>query len=210
MKKLFSLICAATFFSCNASAADVLNVENNSTNVLAGTSFSPAEYIYKEKLGTEIELYTRYAQYFTNFRANGDASKVQLVLESEDSYLRYYESILKGLYLYYYGNRFEQQTAMEMFMRVYDRAFDKLRNSFEGFMVQSVFLKENYKSKLNIITTSTYCNNFVKPTDQIACVSDYVASLGITKNPKYTLELLKLSQQDSRIAARVQNFVSLK
>ena len=95
-------------------------------------------------------------------------------------------------------------------MRVYDRAFDKLRNSFEGFMVQSVFLKENYKSKLNIITTSTYCNNFVKPTDQIACVSDYVASLGITKNPKYTLELLKLSQQDSRIAARVQNFVSLK
>ncbi|MGB2552733.1 hypothetical protein ACPF04_06095 [Campylobacter sp. MOP51] len=165
--------------------------------------YSPGEIVYKEKL-VDVNLYTRYAQYFTTHRAGGDKRKVFQILGTEDDYLRYFESILKGLYNYYYDDK---EIGIKMMLRAYDRAYDKLKNSFEGIMVQSIFLKEGLFDKTNIITTSTYCKGIVIFTDELACLSDYVASLGVRNDDLYTLELYNLNIKNDKMAKRVHAFI---
>lgn len=127
---------------------------------------TPLEHIYQDKLGNEITIYHRYAQFFLDSKVSGNKESLQKILSSQDDYLKYYEAILKGLYNYYLGDK---QQAMYQLERAYDRQFDQIKDSFEGLFVENIFLKEKKYDKLNIISTDSYCDTLSKETDRKAC-----------------------------------------
>lgn len=135
-------------------------------NLFANENKTPLELIYQEKLGPDITIYHRYAQFFLDSKVSGNKESLQKILTSQDDYLKYYEAILKGLYNYYLGDK---QQALYQLERAYDREYEQIKDSFEGLFVENIFLKEKKYDKLNIISTDNYCNTLSKETDRNAC-----------------------------------------
>lgn len=137
-----------------------------SINLFANDNKTPLEFIYENKLGPNITIYHRYAQFFLDSKVSGNKESLQKILNSQDDYLKYYEAILKGLYNYYLGDKSQ---SMYQLTRAYDRENEQLKNSFEGIFVENIFLKEKQYDKLNLILTDSLCETLSKELDRNAC-----------------------------------------
>lgn len=160
------------------------------TNPELVLSETPMEFVYKEKLGNQVDLFQRYAQFFLITKAKGNKALVENILENESDFLKYYEAILRGLNQYYTGDK---KIALEMFEKVYDKAHERLRNSFEGMVVQNILIKERVFDKANLVDEN-YCYVLLRLTDRKACLANATFLEGIKNSNKYINLLLELEQ----------------
>lgn len=60
-----------------------------------------------------------------------------------------------------------------------------LQNSFEGLIVENIFLKEGIKDKLNIITIIGFCDTLIFPTDKKACLIHFTTKTKVLDDEEY-------------------------
>ena len=163
---------------------------------------TPMEFVYKEKLGSQTNLFQRYAQFFLITKAKGNQELVENILENESDFLKYYEAILRGLN-YYFGEN--KTLALDMFERVYDKTHSRLLNSFEGMMLQDILLREKAFDKADLINDE-YCFVLLRPTDRKACLANAALLAGVRKEEKYIQLLLELGKfGDNKIIEYIEN-----
>lgn len=166
---------------------------------------TPMEFVYKEKLGSQTNLFQRYAQFFLITKAKGNQQLVEDILENESDFLKYYEAILRGLN-YYFG---ENILALDMFERVYDKTYSRLLNSFEGMMLQDILLRERVFDKADLISNE-YCFVLLRLTDRKACLANAALLAGIKEESQYTQLLLELGKfEDKKIIEYIEDQVKI-
>lgn len=178
----------------------ILFISRSSPNLFLADT--PMEFVYKEKLGSHVNLFQRYAQFFLITKAKGNQELVENILENESDFLKYYEAILRGLN-YYFGEN--KTLALDMFERVYDKTHSRLLNSFEGMMLQDILLKERAFDKADLVSDE-YCFVLLRLTDRKACLANAALLAGIRKEEKYTQLLLELGKfGDNKIIEYIEN-----
>lgn len=155
---------------------------------------TPMENFYKEKLGKNITNYHRYAQFFLDSKVLGNKQALKTILSSEDQYLKYYEAIVKGIYNYYLGDK---KIGLYQLLKAYDRENEKLKDSFEGLMVENIFLKESFKDKLNLISSDSYCETLSIETDRNACKFHMASKYDLLGDNNFYTQLTQLQYLDN-------------
>lgn len=167
---------------------------------------TPMEFVYKEKLGDQTNLFQRYAQFFLITKAKGNQQLVEDILENESDFLKYYEAILRGLNYYFGENKL---LALDMFERVYDKTYSRLLNSFEGMMLQDIFLREKVFDKANLVSDE-YCFVLLRLTDRKACLANAALLAGIKEESQYTQLLLELGKfEDKKIIEYIEDQIKI-
>ena len=167
---------------------------------------TPMEFVYKEKLGSQTNLFQRYAQFFLITKAKGNQQLVEDILENESDFLKYYEAILRGLNYYFGENKL---LALDMFERVYDKTYSRLLNSFEGMMLQDIFLREKVFDKANLVSDE-YCFVLLRLTDRKACLANAALLAGIKEESQYTQLLLELGKfEDKKIIEYIEDQIKI-
>ena len=146
---------------------------------------TPMEFVYKNKLGNQANLFQRYAQFFLITKAKGNKELIDDILENESDFLKYYEAVLRGLNYYFSENKI--LIALNMFERVYDKTHERLVNSFEGMMLQDILIRERVFDKADLLDDE-YC--FV--------LANAALLAGILGKDKYTELLLELEKFDDK------------
>lgn len=179
---------------------EILFISRSSPNLFLMDT--PMEFVYKEKLGSQTNLFQRYAQFFLITKAKGNQELVENILENESDFLKYYEAILRGLN-YYFGEN--KTLALDMFERVYDKTHSRLLNSFEGMMLQDILLRERAFDKADLVSDE-YCFVLLRLTDRKACLANAALLAGVRKEEKYTQLLLELEKfGDNKIIEYIEN-----
>lgn len=167
---------------------------------------TPMEFVYKEKLGAQTNLFQRYAQFFLITKAKGNQQLVEDILENESDFLKYYEAILRGLN-YYFGEN--KTLALDMFERVYDKTYSRLLNSFEGMMLQDILLRERVFDKADLVSDE-YCFVLLRLTDRKACLANATLLAGIKGEPQYTQLLLELGKfEDKKLIEYIEDQIKI-
>lgn len=167
------------------------NVDNNDT-------LTPMEFYYKKSLKKDdITLYHRYAQHFLDTKTDGSPNIIQNILMKNDGFLKYYEGLVKGMYHYYFTADKTEYDGLKVLLMIYDKTFNELKDSFEGLLVQDIFLKEGFKDKLNIVTSPGFCDVLPLPTDKKAC-QIHMATRALLLNDKnsYIMFLSDIKNSD--------------
>lgn len=171
--------------------------------------FSPMDFVYVKTVKFEKEnqninsiSYQRYLQYFTDSKVSGDKSAIQKLFSSEDIYLNYYESLIKGFNDYYLnGNNLkDKQKSMYRILKAYDRANEYLKDSFEGIFVADILMQEKLFKEADILITSiSFCDIQLSSVDRLACKSSKIA-LNCILNKDYISDLSLLFIENSEVA----------
>ena len=156
---------------------------------------TPMEFVHKNKLGNQANLFQRYAQFFLITKAKGNKELIDDILENESDFLKYYEAVLRGLNYYFSENKIP--IALNMFERVYDKTHERLVNSFEGMMLQDILIRERVFDKADLLDDE-YCFVLLRVTDRKACLANAALLAGILGKDKYTELLLELEKFDDK------------
>lgn len=169
--------------------------------------YSPLDFVYvklvkfeSNNINVDSISYQRYLQYFLENKVSGDKTVIQRLLLSEDRYLNYYESLVKGFNDYYLNNVKDKQKSMYRILKAYDRANEYLKNSFEGIFVADILMQEKmFKEADTIINSISFCNIQSNKIDQLACRSSKVA-LNCILDKDYISDLNLLFIENSEVA----------
>lgn len=177
---------------------------------LFGNEKSPMDFVYEKYVkidSNELVSGKRYLQFLLDNKLSGDKEALHRLLSSEDSLLRYHEAIAKGLISYYSDDK---DKGMYRLLKMYDRSNSQLKNSFEGFFVSDILMKERMYSEANkLIDNIEFCMIQANNIDSLACLSSQVA-LNCIIGEDYLNDLHIILAKDKEVAQYVLNYCQSK
>lgn len=194
----------------------VTEEENDKYTVKESSGFyiTPFQYsIYLKNEDYGLEIYKNYIQFLLNNKGVSSVKDIEKVLNSDNLTLNYYEAIVKIIYDYYMEKQ-ESKSLTYMLGKVYNRAFDKMTNVYEGLLIQDILisLKNTEYDYNHIISEIYYCdiafNNY--PNIKEACNANQILLMCLNGNNRYLDYLVNINYKNEDLANYINSFCQFK
>lgn len=134
-----------------------LNIWSNEIN--NEKNITPMDLFIKDN------LYFKYANFIVNKDGVGNFDKL---INGSNKILTTKESLVKGLYYYYYLN--DKVNSLILLNKVYDKNLSFVKNNINGLYMQDIYIKEGKYNEAKKIISIEYCYSIEKDDQKNACL----------------------------------------
>jgi hypothetical protein len=174
------------------------NSIKQNTDLNESIMLSPMDYNLKNK-NPKFNAYFLYSKFFLSNKINNNIPLFQQIINSNDRYLNFYESLLKGFYNYYLDNKILGEKYIN---KAYDRNFLNVQNNVEGIFMQNLFLSNlDIKNSLKVFNNIDICylqsNNLIKE----GCIANN-AAINCIKNKSFIFDIFNINNDLSNYVVK--------
>ena len=137
-----------------------LNAKSNKKHRL-----TPLEFALKLKKGRDATLKSLYLDFLLRSKAGGDKGKLSKVINLNDKYLTYYETIYLAL-----------SKKESYFKKALNKNFSALQQSVEGVLAENYFLKERRsRTAPDLKISFGFCQSLQNEILREGCTANWIA-----------------------------------